>query len=363
MELYLVKEMCCGCGACAEVCPQKAIKMVRDKEGFDYPQINGDICAECEACRYVCPMKGHEPIKSERFYAGAQAKEDKLRYSGSSGGVFSVLAQYVLRYQGVVYGAGYDECMTVVHREAQNDEQLEKIKRTKYVQSNMEGIYGKVERKLKEGRWVLFCGTPCQADALRLFLRDDYEKLILIDLVCYGVPSPGIWENYVKYLEHIHGGKMTDFSFRDKRKMNNGHTCSYIIDGKEYTDSLYRDIFCKMYFQNYILRPSCHNCRFCTVNRKSDFTIGDFWGIEHIRPHMDDGMGTSMVIIHSERAGKIWNQIKTELNWFACTKEHVLQPRLLKPAEPARGRKRFMKMYERIPFEIIVKLLKMQLIR
>ena len=226
MELYLIKEMCCGCGACAEVCPQKAIKMVRDKEGFDYPQINGDICAECEACRYVCPMKGHEPIKSERFYAGAQAKEDKLRYSGSSGGVFSVLAQYVLRYQGVVYGAGYDECMTVVHREAQNDEQLEKIKRTKYVQSNMEGIYGKVERKLKEGRWVLFCGTPCQADALRLFLRDDYEKLILIDLVCYGVPSPGIWENYVKYLEHIHGGKMTDFSFRDKRNMNNGHTCS-----------------------------------------------------------------------------------------------------------------------------------------
>lgn len=357
MKLFQKKETCCGCGACVEICPANAIKMVRDKEGFDYPQIDPAVCIECAKCRSVCPIKVQEQTEGIKYYMGAQAKDDKLRYSSSSGGVFSVLAQYVMKHLGVVYGAGYDESMRVIHKGAENQEQLEQIKRTKYVQSDMTGIYGKIEKNLKEGRWVLFCGTPCQANALILFLNREYEKLIVADLVCYGVPSPGIWKKYVNYLEHIYNGKMTDFCFRDKRRRDNGHMCSYTIGKDEYAGSLYDDIYCKMVFKNYILRPSCYSCKFCTVNRKSDFTIGDFWGIEHVRSDVDDGMGTSMVIVHSKRAKEIWDEIETELNWFECAKEDILQPRLSEPTVSAKGRRFFMLLYKAVPFSLIAELL------
>lgn len=360
MKEYEKKETCCGCGACMEICPKKAIQMIPDREGFLYPKINRHLCIRCGKCRRVCPTghygsgeKGSGKEKSradENLYLGAQARDERMRRSGSSGGIFPVLAQYVLSREGVVYGAGYDGTMRVVHKGAENGQQLQQIKKTKYVQSNMEGIYRKIEKSLKEKRWVLFTGTPCQADALMRYLNQTYERLIVADLICYGVPSPGIWKDYVNYLEQVHRGKMTDFSFRDKRNRDNGHTCSCTIGGKEYAVSLYQDIYCILYFKNYMLRPSCHSCRFCTVNRKSDFTIGDFWGIERVRPDMDDGMGTSAVIVHSDKAKGIWKEIRKELNWFQCGKEDLLQPRLLQPTRAARGRRAFMLLYGIIPF-------------
>ena len=338
MKEYEKKRTCCGCGACRETCPQKAIQMIPDREGFLYPIVNSRLCNNCGKCRNVCPTNHYgfgkkdvvkeKKAEDENLYLGVQAKDEKVRYSSSSGGVFSVLAQYVLSRGGVVYGAGYDGAMRVIHKGAENKQQLQQIKRTKYVQSNMKGIYGKIEKNLKENRWVLFTGTPCQAAALLRYLNRNYERLIVVDLICYGVPSPGIWKDYVNYLERAHRGKMTDFSFRDKRNRDNGHTCSYIIGGKEYAISHSQSIYFIIYFKNYMLRPSCHSCRFCTVNRESDFTIGDFWGIENVRQEMDDGMGTSVVIAHSGKARGIWNEIKGELNWFQCSKEDLLQPRL-----------------------------------
>lgn len=356
MELYQKKEMCCGCGACADICPEKAIKLIQSWDGFYYPWINKSVCIDCGKCSRVCPIKNRKSVTENNFYAGVQAKEEQIRYTSSSGGIFSILAQYVISRGGSVYGAGFNENMEVVHKKAVTQKQLEQIKRTKYVQSNMHGIYKKIEVNLKENRWVLFCGTPCQAQALMLFLSRTYEKLIVVDLVCYGVPSPKVWKDYVRYLECKHKGKMSGFSFRDKRNADNGHMRTYVIDDVEYTDSLYQDIYCKMYFRNYILRPSCHSCKFCTVNRNSDFTIGDFWGIEHVRPDLDDGMGTSMVIIHSDLAKKIWDEIKEDLIWFKCNKDDVLQPRLLKPTKPAKRRLRFLFLYKVLPFCLIVKL-------
>lgn len=360
MKEYEKKETCCGCGACREICPEKAIEMIPDREGFLYPKINRHLCIRCGKCRRVCPTdhygSGKKDVVKEKkaedgnLYLGVQAKDEKVRYSSSSGGVFSVLAQYVLSRGGVVYGAGYDGAMRVIHKGAENKQQLQQIKRTKYVQSNMKGIYRKIEKNLKENRWVLFTGTPCQAAALMRYLNRNYERLIVVDLICYGVPSPGIWKDYVNYLERVHRGKMTDFSFRDKRNRDNGHTCSYIIGGKEYAISHSQSIYFIIYFKNYMLRPSCHSCRFCMVNRKSDFTIGDFWGIENVRQEMDDGMGTSVVIAHSGKARDIWNEIKGELNWFQCSKEDLLQPRLLQPTSSARGRRVFMLLYRIIPF-------------
>lgn len=159
----------------------------------------------------------------------------------------------------------------------------------------------------------------------------------------------------MKSLERKRGGKMTAFSFRDKRAGDNGHTCAYVVDGREYARSLNADLFCRMYFTNHSIRPSCHACGYCTVDRDSDFTLGDFWGIEKVRPDMDDGMGTSMVILHTGLAREIWEEVKGETDWFPCGREDVLQPRLKAPTQAAAGRARFMDLYRRLPFPLFLK--------
>ena len=158
-----------------DICPKKAITMVKDCEGFPYPKVNDQICIKCGGCEQVCPIKHDKLFKSKNLYLGVQAKEDKIRYSSSSGGAFSVLAQYVMKRKGIVYGAGYDERMQVFHKEIEEPGHLKSIKRTKYVQSNMEGVYRRIKKNLQENRWVLFSGTPCQADALIRFLNQKYE--------------------------------------------------------------------------------------------------------------------------------------------------------------------------------------------
>lgn len=356
-RLIKKKEECCGCGVCAAICPVGAIRMVQDHEGFFYPCIDHAACIECGLCVDGCVLKNRQTEEHANSYFGVQAKNNKIRYSSSSGGFFSILAEYVLSRQGIVYGAGYDSEMNVLHKGVQEIYQMEQIKRTKYVQSNMEGIYHKIQKHLENGRLVLFCGTPCQTHALKSFLQKSYEKLITVDLICYGVPSPGIWKKYVNYIERKHGGKMTDFSFRDKRNGDNGHICSYKIDGKEYVGSLYNDKYCMLYFMNLILRPSCHKCIFCSVERDSDFTIGDFWGIENVRQDMDDGMGTSVVITHTLRAEKIWNSVKDDAEWFACKIGDVAQPRLTEPTNSARWRRIFMLAYRVIPFSFMMRLM------
>lgn len=352
--LFSKKEECCGCGACADVCPVHAVHMRVDREGAAYPYVEGSACIQCGRCEKVCPMKSHSLSRCVNQYFGAKAKA--VRYGSSSGGIFPILAGYVLERKGVVYGAGYDSDMRVVHREAWDREELEQIKRTKYVQSDLQGVFRRIEQRLKEKRWVLFCGTPCQTQAVRLFLEEDHERLILVDLVCYGVPSSGIWEDYVTYLEKKHQGKMTDFSFRDKRACDHGHTCAYVVSGREYAGSVYQDRFCRMYFSCLDLRPSCYSCQFCTVDRGSDLTIGDFWGIERVRPDMDDGMGNSIVLLHTERGREVWEQIRDQADWFSCKKEEILQPRLQRPSRRPKARGLFMALYQALPFSLFIRL-------
>lgn len=362
MKLYAEKAACCGCGACADICRAGAIHMIQDKEGFLYPNIEDAVCRKCNRCIQVCPIKNQTfqnqvPEMYTKKYFGMHAKENQIRYSSSSGGMFSVLARFVLQRQGKVYGAGYNHHMEVLHMEISDMLQLKGITKSKYVQSNLAGIYCRIEKQLKGGQWVLFSGTPCQTHALKLFLNQVYSRLILVDLVCYGVSPPGIWNSYVRYLEGRYNGKMTEFYFRDKRNRDNGQTCACSIGGKEYVSPLYQNIYCRMYFKNYILRPSCYRCKYCTTERESDFTIGDFWGIERVRPDLNDGMGTSMVIVHTEQAKTIWNAIKDQVNWFVCEKEEIMQPRLYKPTIAPKGRKQIMTLYKVLPFSIFVKLM------
>lgn len=358
MKLCTDKTECCGCGACIDICHTGAVHMEQDYEGFFYPQIDEKACTDCGNCRQVCPILSQSKKNGDSLYFGVQAKDEKIRYSSSSGGMFSILAQYVLEKNGIIYGAAYDKHMEVVHMEARDLQQLERIKKTKYVQSNLEGIYCRIEEQLKKNQWVLFCGTPCQAHALILYLKKPYSTLLVADLVCYGAPSPGIWKSYIKYLEQKHGGRVTEFYFRDKRNKNNGQTCSYAANGTEYVSGLGQNIYCKMYFANYILRPACYRCRFCSVNRTSDFTIGDFWNIEKVRPKADDGMGTSMVIIHTDKAKEIWQKVKDQAHWFECEKRDVLQPRLVSPTCAAKTRRLFMILYRILPFPFFAEIVR-----
>lgn len=350
------KKICCGCQACQDICPAKAVHMRLDSEGFWYPVKEEEKCIHCMACERVCPIKNSEKKRGERIYVGVQAKEDAIRFAGSSGGMFFLLANFVLKRQGVVYGAGFDQEMSVVHKGVYNERSLRHILKTKYVQSDMSGIYREVLEHLRQGEWVLYCGTPCQVRAMKLFLGEDFPKMILVDLICYGAASPGIWKAYVNYLERRDKGRLESFSFRDKRNKDSGRSCSYVIGGKEKTEALAENLYCQLYFGNYLMRYSCHTCRFCTVERDSDFTLGDFWGIEKCNPSWDDGMGTSLVMLHTKKAEEVWGSVKESVRWFACSKEEILQPRLLEPTRQAKHRKLFMKAYQVLPFWLLAKI-------
>lgn len=267
-----------------------------------------------------------------------------------------MLAEYVLEKSGSVFGAGYTDDMEVRHMEIKKREDLDRVRRTKYVQSQVDSfVYRSIRDRLKMGKWVLFTGTPCQTEALRIFLDEEYDRLILTDLVCYGAGSPGIWKKYIRYLNRRNKADVKEYYFRDKRNRDNGHTVSWKTSGGETSYSIYEDPYCRMYFRNVIIRPSCYECPYCRPERSSDFTIGDFWGIEKIRPDLDDGMGNSLVILHSPKGEKIWNELKGKYSALECRREDALQPRLKEPTACPENRGRFMRYYQYLPFILLAK--------
>lgn len=342
------KTACCGCAACVDACPAGAVKMVPDHEGFLYPAVDKTLCVCCGRCKAVCPLGKERGGDGGRICFGARAREESVRLGSSSGGAFPVLAEYVLQRRGVVFGAAFDGSMEVVHREAWSAAELEALKQTKYVQSRLDGVYRRVEALLQKETWVLFCGTPCQVYGLRRFLGGEHPQLILVDFVCSGVPSPSLWRDYVAFLERRHG-PLTSFSFRDKRSRDCGHTRAYTAGGREYAESLNQDLYCGMYFAGRTIRPSCYACEFAAPDRESDFTLGDFWGAEKVRPEADNSMGISLVILHTDKARTIWSEVRESFEWFPCEEAEVLQPRLTGPTPPSRLRGIFMGLYRILP--------------
>lgn len=305
---------CVGCYACTNICPLNCISMNIDSEGSWYPKVDYDRCLYCEKCIDVCPTLNYKVIKNDPIAYACINKNETVRIESSSGGLFSLIAEKIIDDGGVVFGAGFNENFEVVHSYVDNKEELEKFRGSKYVQSNIGKSFSKVKEILESGRKVLFSGTPCQIAGIKSFLGKSYEKLLCIDVICYGVPLPDVWEKYLRYREKAEGSLIKKISFRNKNEGWRQFSMSILFeDGTEYIKNFEEDYYLKAYTQNLTLRLSCYACNFKTLHRQSDITIADFWGIENIFPELDDDRGTSLIFINSTYGRFIFEQIKDKI--------------------------------------------------
>lgn len=321
--LFEKKSDCFGCAVCQAVCPTNAISMSLDAEGFAYPVINTDACTGCGGCEAVCPAK-QPPVGTQGEAYAVRCKDTELLKHSSSGGAFSLLAQQVLKNGGLVCGAVFDEAFQVRHVLSSD---IAPMRKSKYVQSDMQGVYHAIAQALQEETQVLFTGTPCQCDAVLHYFGKQPEKLILAALVCRGVQSPGLWKEYVSHL-----GTLEAYCFRDKRTRNGGHTVAYTANGSEQALAMDKDPFSRLYLKCLTLRPSCYQCPYTRWELPFDLTIGDFWGIEKNHPELADGMGMSLLIARSEKGRALLEAIRPHALVLESSRELANQPALQAPA-------------------------------
>lgn len=295
------KKDCCGCSACVQTCPKHCIKLAEDAEGFLYPTAYNDACVKCGKCDSVCPMLLlNEPQEPMVTYAATNPNE-YVRSQSSSGGIFSILAEYVIRQGGVVFGAAFNDNWEVVHSYTESFEGLAKFRGSKYVQSQIGDSFSNAERFLKEGRFVLFSGTPCQIAGLKRYLRKEYDNLLAVDCVCHGVPSPGIFRDYLGSVSR----PITKVNFRDKRTGWKHYSITVKSESSELSEVYHNNEYMQGFLSNLYLRPSCYDCHFREGKSGSDITLGDYWGIDKIKPELDDDKGLSLVIANNKPANDL----------------------------------------------------------
>lgn len=305
------KQLCSGCGACACVCNFSCLSMQSDKKGFLYPQINSDLCRNCKLCEKVCPILNRNTPNQQQTAYAVQNKNENIRLCSSSGGFFTLLAEYVLNRNGIIFGAGFNSNMLVEHIAIYNETELNQLRGSKYVQSSIGNTYIQAKQLLLSGKLVLFTGTPCQIEGLLKYLGQDFENLITMDFICHGVSSPEFWENYLNYHERKHNSKIKNAFFRDKKRgwMNFSMHLNFENSKKVYYPKG-KDLFLRAYLSNFILRESCYQCSFKQKFHPSDFTIADFWKVDQLIAELNDDKGTSLVLLNSRKSVNIFDEIK-----------------------------------------------------
>lgn len=309
------KSLCSGCHSCYNICPKKCITMQKDKEGFLYPLVNRNKCIECNLCVKHCPILNPTNFKTNEpsCYACYNTNEH-IRMMSSSGGIFTLLAEYVINQKGIVFGAAFDNNFNVQHVEIDNINDLSILRGSKYVQSNIGSTYNKVLNYLKCNRLVYFSGTPCQIDGLLSFCGKKYDNLICQDIICHGVPSLSVWEKFLDENRNLYNNqKPLNINFRNKE---NGW--NYYEMHIEYPDNIYKSCFkdneyMQLFLKNLCLRPSCYNCHSKSLYRNSDITLGDFWGIDNIDKELNDNKGISLIFINSKKGRILFNNIKDKI--------------------------------------------------
>ena len=353
------KSKCTGCHSCFSVCPKQCIKMTEDQEGFLYPTIDEDKCVNCGLCEKACPIiTPLEVTNKEAIAYSAISKDEDTRMKSSSGGIFTELAKRVIEKNGVVFGAGFDCEMNVVHSYTTTKEGLEKFRGSKYVQSIIGDTYKQAKEFLDRGTLVYFSGTPCQIGGLYSYLNKEYDNLITQDIICHGVPSKKIWNKHLECRKkQIGADKVSSIAFKDKR--TGWETYSVAIkfeNGKEYASRSSKDNLMRAYLANLCLRPSCYNCKFKTKNRQSDITLADLWGAKSITPQLYDNKGTSLVIIGSERGKMLFEEISNSLTYTEIDLDEAIKYNSSMIASPPMPKKRdsFMLSVEKEDFDKVV---------
>ena len=350
------KQDCSGCSACYAVCAKDAITMKEDALGFKYPLVDTQKCVGCSLCEKVCAFNGHystpENLDTPLAF-GARQKDIKEVDNSRSGGIFAALSDVVLSEGGVVYGAGYDFSFRVVHKRATTSVERDELRGSKYVQSDMGDVFRQVIDDLKEGRKVLFSGTPCQTAGLTSLLRlkkINRDNLLVCDIVCHGVPSPFIWKDYLKYIEEKEGKKIIDVNFRDKKKFGwKAHKESYQMED---ANAITADTFTYIFYRHIMFRRSCEVCHYTNLRRTGDITLADFWGWQKSNPTANnDDRGLSLLLINTKKGISYFDRIHDRITSFPVSIENALQPNLQHPSIVHPKRMQFENDYERYGFK------------
>lgn len=306
------KSKCSGCHSCMNICPKNCIEMKVDQEGFWYPVVDKEKCIECGLCEKRCPILNDMNIENTPHAYACYNKDEEIRKESSSGGIFTLLASYIIDNGGIVYGAAFNQNFEVEHIEVTNKQNLSKLRGSKYVQSKLGNTYSKIKEHLNQNKLVYFSGTPCQIDGLLCFLNKKYDNLICQDIVCHGVPSPKIWKHYLKKFDLEKNAKI---SFRDKSTGWDSYSFSIKQDSNSFKELSSQNEYMKVFLKDLCLRPSCYDCHSKSLHRNSDITLADFWGIKEVCPEMYDNKGTSLVFINSDKGKKLFDKISNDIKY------------------------------------------------
>lgn len=312
MEIFSTKEDCCGCTACASICTKKAIAILRDEEGFLYPEIDSAKCIKCGLCVKVCPIKNSiiDKFVNQKAYIIRSKSEENVKES-TSGGFFLPLAEWVVEHGGYVAGACYDDDLNVTHKITNKKGELCNFRGSKYVQSDMKDVFPQIKGLLNANVRVLFSGTPCQVAGLKRYLRGNDENLLCVDVVCHGVPSPKLWKKYVSEMKAKFGSDIKEVKFRSKiMGYHTGNMEIHFENGKHYYNTARTDMMLACFFGEISSRPSCYQCRFKSVQHISDFTVYDCWSYSKITNKADDDKGWTHLIIQSNKGQSAFQYVK-----------------------------------------------------
>lgn len=354
-RIDLDKNFCCGCAACANICAHNAITMTEDNRGFILPSIDESKCVDCGLCTKVCDFKKGKLTDNNTLHAYSLIHNDKITVKNStSGGAFTALSDVILEEGGVVVGAVMEDDFTIHHILTNNPEMRNKMRGSKYVQSAMENIYVAIKQALKDGKKVIFTGTPCQCAGVKSFFGDKYENLIIVDFLCHGVPNNKMFKEHINYLEKQYGKKIVGYTFRDKRygwnSYNNNNNNADGTIGTRLINQAYYNFF----LSNLSLRDSCFNCKYRSLHKPSDITIADFWGIEKLIGKKNH-TGVSMVLTHSDKGEALVQKSSSRCEVCEYPFEKIAYRISLKPAPRHKNEAAFWRTYEVGNYPAVIK--------
>lgn len=325
---------CTGCFACKNICPKGAIEVKVDKYGRTIPKINETLCVECGLCAKTCPVNDNAFFSRIMKCYAAQTKKEENKVICASGGISTGMAEYVIRQGGCVFGSSFDRDLSLEQRMAETSEEIKQFCGSKYVQSYTGESYRQAEDMLKNGKLVLYVGTPCQIDGLRHYLKKNYENLITVDIICHGTPPLKILQEYISDI--VKGKEVCNVSFRGK---NDYYLSLYDKKGnviyKKWRDD---DYYFLGFSEGYLNRSNCYVCKYAQPERVSDITIGDFWGLNKDTLQAQMKGKISVVLINTKKGIDFWEEVSDQFCYEAREIQEAVigNPHLSKPIEYTR---------------------------